>query len=505
MRLYAFLLFAVAALHARAATIPASITEKKLIEVIPEELDKSPENISSEQELIDQTNTIKDVENKLRVKLEDIPVKVIVEDAQPALKTDDGKDESQDINRPRPDLRNPGPPQRQEHETQNPEYYATEQQTIFKFKQSLKDTQNILQKEFQGISEGIQNMLRNKVQIPEVQQSIRSLRESFTAQINKLNGTIQNYLQADSSSITQPAVEQIKASFHQIEEGLNTLRHDFNREVENLADGVEVVASLKADNEKPVESNPSSASTVAPTNPSPPPASSNPLQFISDRIQNMVYMFGNMTQNLGWNNILNPASSTTAVPEGTQSDTQVPAAAQPGGHFNITQIFPSQAAPFQQTWNTIQNLFQGFPNFLNLPMLGAQTPQGTQSAKPSASTQPAPAAEPTSVPQPSKPTETSTKPEAQASPAQPVAATQAAAVTPFAPIRQILQNNPISKGIADAVQRLQNLNNPDKPREVEKLEESNTEEEKKQDEDKSVGESKKKGHYYGTGGANTGE
>ncbi|XP_047028688.1 uncharacterized protein LOC124636581 [Helicoverpa zea] len=481
MRLYALLLVASAALHARAATIPE--TEKKLIDIVPDNLDKLPENTSSEQELIDQANTIKDVENKLRVKPEDIPVEVIVEDAQPALKA--GNEEEEELNRPEPDLRNPGPPQRQEHETQNPEYYASEQQTIILFRQSVNEAQNVLRQKFQGIADSIQNMIGNNEPIQTLQQNILSLRDGFSAQMNKLNATIQSYLNTETVDADKPDVEQTKASFHQIEKGLFKLRNDFQSGMNTLVDVVGVSGMGKADNE--VAS--SGATAVSPTQ---APAA-GPLQ-IFQYLQNMqtavTNTFKNITDTITqtWN------PSTTAAPAiiGVQSD---------------AQVTPATATSAPNIWQNLQNQINHFispnqnqqnPLFPGAGGIGAVFQNGIQNfinmLRPENQAPAAVAGQPAV-----QPSESASKPssEAQAEPAKPVQAVepaaQVAAVTPApGPIRQMLQNNPITKGITGAVQRLQNINNPEKPRDSEQAKDTA--------EDKADSETQK-----GHGGPNNGD
>lgn len=504
MRLYAFLLVAGAAICVRAASIPVAETEKKLMDNIPDNLDKLPE-----QELIDQANTSKDVDNKLRTKPEDIPVEVIVENAQPALKADE---QDEEIIRPVPDLRNPGPPQRQEHETQNPEYYSSEQQTIALFKQSINNARNVLIQGFQGITDGIQHIIATNEPIQSLQKNIQSLRDSFTAEMVKVNATIQSYLSSESVAVDKPAAEETKAGFHQIEQGLFKLRNEFNKGVSTLADGVEVVALLKADSEAQTDS--SSASSASPS-PAPAPAASamnitalmqsiannmqNALSNMSETLNKVSQSWNPFGQNIGQNS---GSASNATVPAEAQSDAQV-TSAPPATNNPLFQGFHQFSTNIQNfTGQFLGTIFQpqgsggfvqNFNNFLNgiLPINrpAGQAPQGTQPAQTG-----------------SKPEETATKPETkpeikpepQSEPAKPAAgaetAPQAAAVTPVGPIRQILQNNPITQSIAGAVQRLQNINNPEKPRDGQPAEQI-----KNLDEEKADTESKK------GGGPNTGE
>ncbi|CAH0625687.1 unnamed protein product [Chrysodeixis includens] len=479
MRLYAFLLLTAAALHARAASIPDLSAEKKLVDVVPDSLDKAPEVSSSEQELLDQANTIKDVDNKLRTKPEVIPVEVIVEDAQAALKTSENAEDSEEIDRPTPDLRNPGPPQRQEHETQNPEYYVAEQETILNFKKSVSDAQIYLKQGLQGITDGIQKVLENNEPLQTIQQSIKSLREGFTDQLSKINGTVQNYLNSENANVNKPGIEQTKANFHQIEKGLNVFKNEFNNRVKTLADGVEVVASLKAENEKPSESNPP-APAPAPA-PAPPAATGgqNPVaQYIQslqntfgNALNNVNQVLSNFTQTANWPNPFAQPSTTTALPAGAQADTAITAPNQPSGPANIFQSLQNQFSSFFQPSQTNNQNIAIFPtpapgqfgsgsgpfvqafqnaqqNIANLFQFRPLTPPAATSA---------PAISSTAQPQTQAPVASS--------------AAQADAVTPAGPVRQLILNNPISQGIAGAVQKVQNLNNPEKPREVERVEE----------------------------------
>uniref|UniRef100_A0A2A4K8T2 Uncharacterized protein n=1 Tax=Heliothis virescens TaxID=7102 RepID=A0A2A4K8T2_HELVI len=477
MRLYALLLVASAALHARAATIPE--TEKKLIDIVPDNLDKLPENTPSEQELIDQANTIKDVENKLKIKPEDIPVEVIVEDSQPALKA--GNEQDEEVNRPEPDLRNPGPPQRQEHETQNPEYYASEQQAILLFRQSVNEAQNVLRQKFQGIADSIQNMIGNNEPIQTLQQNILSLRDGFSAQMNKLNATIQSYLNTESSGADKPDVEQTKASFHQIEKGLFKLRNDFQSGMNTLVDVVGVAGMGKADNEVASAGAPPVSASPAPAGPG--------IQFFQ-YLQNMQTAVSNTFKNITDTITQNWSPSTPATPVvvgGVQSDAQVTPATVTSAP-NIWQNLQNQITSIISPGQSQSPLFPGFPQ-PGSGGIGAAFQNGVQnlinifrpgnSAPPTAAAQPSPAVQPQPAQTVVKPSEPASKPssEAQAEPAKPAEPVeqpaQAAAATPAAgPIRQILQNNPITKGITGAVQRLQNINNPEKPRDSEQAKET---------------------------------
>ncbi|KAJ2937456.1 hypothetical protein O0L34_g19163 [Tuta absoluta] len=185
MRLHALIL-ALAVLGAHAASIPdKKDIEKKLAQVVQEVLDKDgvpipADNAASAQEIIEGNAEIKDIENNLRKQPVDIPVKVVVEDVKPVLKSEDKKEdnvvspanESDEIVREEIDLKNPGPPQRTQHDTQNPET----------FMDSLK---NVVFKNSEW---------KASEQYAQLQKEITTLKESFENKMNELYGNIQEHL-----------------------------------------------------------------------------------------------------------------------------------------------------------------------------------------------------------------------------------------------------------------------------------------------------------------------
>ncbi|XP_028169750.1 uncharacterized protein LOC114359515 [Ostrinia furnacalis] len=484
MRLHAFFLFVLFVINARAATIHGPAVpelEKKL--PIPEETNKDvipAENASSEQELIDAANTVQDVENNLRVKAVDsIPVSVIVEsDANP---TDDN--EVTPIVRRVVDLKNPGEPQRQEHETQNAVHYDDEQQIVTSVKQTVVDTQNALKQGFQGVTQGIQNWIANSEQLSAIQASIQNLQESFKEQISKLNETIQSFWQNRvGSNQSQAAGNDVpKPEIESVESQLKILEDNFQTGVKALSEGVQVFALLKAENENPT---------------SPAPTAPNNLfvqylqlfqQTISQGFNNVTHAFQNYVNqspnntasnpgllqglNNGIQNILNPQ------PAGTQSDdasTSRPSLWQgiQSSIQNILKPTQNQAAqgsngtPNRPITQAIQNLpfVQGVVNLIQPNKPGAQQPAQAQPAKPADPVQPA--AEGSNV----VPVET--KPESDVQPAKAPVVEEVKPEQPSnnnGPIQSIIQNNPIVKGISGAVQKLQaSITNPEKPRETEK-------------------------------------
>lgn len=469
MRLHASLLFVLFASAARAATIPDDVTIEKKLAIPQENIEKIQEIESSDPGQIDQSNVINDVDNKLRTNAAEVPVKV--QNVDQALKT---SEESDEIIRPAVDLKNPGPPQRQEHETQNPEFYSAEQDFAQTYKNNINKAHVFLKQGFQGITDGIQNLFENNEQIQGVRISIQKLREDFVSQIDKLNGTVQSYLEAGSSDSVSPDDEQTKANIQVIETGLNAIKDDFNKGVKTLTEGVEVLSAVRAQNEKQEPNQPST------TSPSPTPAGSgNPLMNLISGFQNNVQSgMANLTNTISnfisqGPSIFRPGSSSTAAPvdgqpAGTQADS--PLGQGPTLPFGG---FGSGTGPLILAFQTFQNSFQ---QFFSNPLQGISI-FGNQ---PSSTTKPS---ESTATENSSNTTSQSDQVRVTQAPA-----TQVEPVTQPGPIRQILQNNPISQGIAATVQRLQNINNPEKPRETEKS-----------SPDTPVSEDKKKGHSSGSG------
>ncbi|KAL4704198.1 hypothetical protein ACJJTC_002221 [Scirpophaga incertulas] len=439
------------ALLAATATIQSPVeldTVKKLPEIIDSPNNAPQENIVSEQELLDSANSIKDVENNLRVKAVDsIPVKVIVD--QP----DEG-----DVNfkRVEIDLNSPGEPQRQEHETQNPVHYE-EQKIVTSVKQTVSDTEAALKQGFQGVAQGIQDWISNNEQLTAIQQSIQGLQQSFTSQLSKLNETIQTFWSNQDSENVIQTDQPSKPVIESVENQIKTLEDNFKIGVKALSEGVEVFATLKQDNSTP-------------QNPAPP----NNLftQYLQMFQQTITQGFSNVTQafqnyvsqnnngtgllqgiNTGIQSFLNPGQGTT--PSGVQSDEAT--TARPtiwqgiqNSLQNILNPGQNQAPASDQNQNpatpnrpiaqAIQNLpfVQGVVNFIQ-PVAS----QPTKPAEPAGSNV--------------VPASTDSKPDAV-----PVKAPESQEAS-SAPIRNIIQNSPIVKGI----QKLQaSISNPEKPRDA---------------------------------------
>ncbi|CAG9788433.1 unnamed protein product [Diatraea saccharalis] len=485
MRPHAYIVLLLA-VHARAATIQnptAPELQKKLPEEPPKEA--SPlDNVSSEQELLDSANTIKDVENNLRVKaIDSIPVKVIVENAD---------DDTSDVKRVEVDLEHPGEPQRQEHDTQSPVSYSHEQQIVSTVKQTISDTQSALKQGFQGVTQGLQDWIANNEQLNSIQQNIQGLQQSFTNQINKLNETLQSYLNNQGSANIVQSDNKNKPEFDNVENNLKSLEDNFKIGVKALSEGVQIFASLR-DDEKPT-----------------PPPNNLFLQYLQLFQQTVSQGFSNVTQAIqsyvGQNNPNNTAANggifqglnngiqnifsqggSTAAP-GAQSDepvTQKPTIWQ-GIQSSIQNILnpgQNQASPSDQVGQApsgpsgpiaqaIQNnpFVQGVVNLIQPNKPAAQQPQpekpAAQQPKPE---KPAAAAPPTPEGSNVVPAASSeSKPDADQQ--QPAKATEQQAVpNNNGPIKNIIQNNPIVQGISGAVQRLQssiNGGNPEKPRDA---------------------------------------
>ncbi|NP_001139414.2 urbain precursor [Bombyx mori] len=487
MKLHAALLLTTFVLAARAASIPDKVpeAEDKPLNVV--------ENLSSEQELIDQANTIKDIDNSLRAnkkEVVDIPVKVIVEEIKPSLKSDlenvEVPDENEEIKRPLVDLRNPGPPQHQEHETQNPEHHEDAEKIVSSVKNDINTAEIALRQGFQEVSDGIGKWYARTEQINELQASLQHFQENFGAQIQKLNETLHFIKPADT--IAAPSVEetQNKASFETIESGLKSLETNFNSGLNQLSEGIQIVATFKADGEAAAESSSTApaqsttASTVTSTN-----GPTNPLIQMVTNLQNsflsgmanLTQAINNWNSNQAWSvpNIFGGAS--TAAPQSdVQGDatttTQRPAPwqnlpSQISNFFNPQGQNSNQQNQSGQQSQAPSGLFSGvqnFPfNFLNLLQPNRPGAQSTEKPAEATSTNGAASA----APDIAKPSEsnlpTETKPE------QPAAG----------PLKQIFENSPVLQGIAGAVKKIQTtVNNPVKPRDSEVVEETKSDQEK---------------------------
>ncbi|CAK1543287.1 unnamed protein product [Leptosia nina] len=506
MRLYALLAFCVCA---RAATI--NIPERKIDDLSDIDLD----NIVSEPELVDQRNTVKDIDNTLR---NAIPVKVIQDNKKIDENSNDyvPSGDSIDVKRAPIDLENPGLPQRQEHETQNPESYTDAQKAVFTIKQTIEDTQKVFTQGLKSISENFNNLFANNEKLSTIQQNIQNLKDSFNEQVLKLNSTIKSYISPEQ---VETIGEEVKA----VETRLRVLESNFETGVNTLSEGVELLAIIKEEDEAAkAEGDAAPAGNQNAQTPSstqaPVAQNNNPvLQFLYNFQQGMISSISGL--NSAVQNYFNQGQNQQSQGQPQQTSNQqggfvgglfqgiqLPFAPNTNGQQNAQaqgeQKPPGAAAdtPAQTGWRppniiqTVQNqwnnlvnggqngqaqqtgqnppqnpLAQAFQNIVSV----FQRPNGNQNQQPT-SNQPAgnsAAAQPSAdvpqgvnvvpanaAPQQSPPvaqtvSQTPAQPEQASNPVQPVAG----------PIQQLVQNNPIIKGIQTVTKR---LTNPERPRDT---------------------------------------
>ena len=547
MRLYTFVTLCACALYASAASIPAP--EKKIDALDNVDLD------NVDPELVDQPS-VQDLDNSLR-KVPDIPVKVI---EAPVILDENSneyipdKDENINVKRIEIDLNNPGPPQRQEHETQNPGNYGEKERAVYQILQKAQEAQSIFTKGVKDISDSFYNLNKHSDEIPAVLENIKKLNVSFSNEIIELNNTIRTYLEPKPIQVDNEQQNNVKLNY--VESKLQNLHSNFKNGVDILNEGFELLSILQEEDEVAKsetktlvkEENYSvkddAASSAAPSSST---AAPSPIQVPANGFNSFIGFFtttvSNMLSNVTsvfQNNIAQPINIFQGFRPINVQPTQKPQDAKPPGAQSdeagsapvpAPTPAPSQWGPqafFQQFQNSIQNLVNG----------GQGNQQNQQSQAPA---QPAPSgpisqafqnivqfiqrpgqalspqpANPSPVPQnpvsqsvPPKNPESVSPPQADSVPApasNPVAASvsaspavaqpvqSAAASQPVAvqqvpvqeqpaqggPIQQLVQNNPIIKGIQSAVQRIQgNPNSADTPRnevvEDEKKEKENLE------------------------------
>ncbi|XP_045499939.1 20-hydroxyecdysone protein [Colias croceus] len=524
MRLFALL--ATCVLYAHAATISAP--PKKIDDLDDVDLD----NVVSEPELINPFNSIKDVDNNLRNSL-GIPVKVIEE---PAKKLDENSndyvpnnDDSINLKRAPIDLRNPGPPQRQEHETQNPEHYSDAQKAIFAIKQTIDDTQNVFTQGLKGISEGFNKLFANNEQLSTIQQNILTLRSTFSEQVSKLNNTIKSYIKPEKE---EESAKEINA----VQNRLRLLENNFETGVNTLSEGVELLAIIKEEDDAAAAKAEGDAVAATGTTSAPTSTTQAPvgpvLQFLYNfqqgilgslsNVNNAVQNYWNQGQNQQNQQPPQNDQAQQAQPTNNQGSfignlfqgIQLPFTGQqnqqpaqqgqnqekpPGAAAdepaqtgwrppNIIQSIqnswnnlvnpnqnqpqadtPNNPNPIQQAFNNIANVFNRPPN---------QTPQNAGQAVPPASGNSVPAAVNTAekpadqlqgvnaVPpkQESVPAEAAqVQPEKVQDQAQPEKVPVQEPTKQTGPIQQLVQNNPIIKGLQTVAQR---ISNPERPRDT---------------------------------------
>lgn len=467
MRLHA-LVFALVVLYARAASIPerADIDfEKTLTEAVKEVLSKDEvalENISSDPELIDQANSVKDIENNLRkrVPVADIPVKVVVDDVKPTQKTSVDKDDkekennevipesSEEIKRVEIDLKDTGLPQRQQHDTQGPEEIKPEIEAIASLKSIIHDGTEKLQ-------EGVQN------QVVQMQHNLQQLEDSFQNQVENFNKTLQKLLSPASGN---PA-GQAKANV--VESSLETLQNNIKAGIKSLADRIETFRAEKQPNKR---EECSSSPSVPSTEETP-----NPFQIYFQQIATQMQQgFQNMTTSFQSyvNQTQNNVTSSSTDPNNPAAQSDENATPRPSFWENIQNIFqggsPQQpqsdtpvsqpATPNRPIVQAIQNnpFVQGVVSVFQPNRPAANQPAAAQATPPKPET-----AQPNQEGSNSVPTETKPEPEQQK---------QKPETTTFAqsgPIKQIfIDKNPIVQGIAGAVHRIQDSIKPERPRDA---------------------------------------
>ncbi|XP_031766870.2 putative uncharacterized protein DDB_G0286901 isoform X2 [Galleria mellonella] len=499
MRLYLYPLFLFTFLSlARAAKLPALDArdlEKKLAAVAQEAAkDIVPvDNASNNEDLTDQTTVINEIENNLRIKTNDIPVKVVVENAKSTVEgienintnEEQNTEESSDIKRVEIDLKNPGLPQRQEHDTQNPEHY---EEPVPKLKESIVNTQAALKQGFQGVADWI----ANNEQINSIQSSLQNLQESFTSQIQKLNDTVQSIWNNDPNKNEAGSEPGQTKAINNVEIGLKTLEDSFRSGIKALTEEVHASNIVRADGDKPGESGATTDGSASGGSGS-DGASNNPFLQALQSFQNTVsqslsnvtsawqnYITSIQQGNAGNNTSSGPGSFISGIGSGIQNifaqSPSTPATGQSDEVSGTTSrpglpIWQGIQSSIQNIWNLGQNqptqspqndqpaqsssgpiaqaiqnnpLVQGVVNLIQPNRPGAQQPQAVKPADPSQQ-------EGSNV----VPAPTESKPEQST----------AEKIQPSAdgPIKKIIQNNPIVKGISGAVHK---LTSPERPRDT---------------------------------------
>lgn len=471
----AHLLLAAAVLHAAcAASIPDP--HSKLIPDLSDVEIKDPFDKEAAPEIADQTNVIKDLENGLRVKPAGIPVEVLVEDSRPAIKTNEVADDDEEIKRPAIDLRNPGPPQRQEHETQNADHFSDAQNKLSAVRETIMQTQDLLRQGVKGVGDDISNWLSTNEQMNAIQNNIQALKESFTAQIQKLNEGIQE-LAASQTSKPQVTPEQTlnNSHFNEVETSIKILENNFNNGVRALSEGVNIVNILRAEDESAAAASPGLTTSATVEAASTASSTADGQNFLTNFIEgfqtSMVASFDRVTNLLGLP--IGSNRTTTTLAPGVLADTPVSAPQNPlvawANNFqqNFPNIFPlgqgqqgqtgsnqdqtTRQPVFAQVQQNVGNAFQSLIGLFNSPPAKPNTPDTTETNV---------------VP---------VKPTGEKQQETPAADALPAPAAPAGPIQQILSNSPVVQGIASTVQRIQSsINNPEKPRDTVKKDDLET-------------------------------
>ncbi|XP_023940440.2 fibrous sheath CABYR-binding protein [Bicyclus anynana] len=363
MRAHAFLLaLCVCAHHARAASIPQDL-----------------DNVDLDDDI-----------NVVIGKAADIPVKVIEEPVIDENSNDyiPPDDVNVVVKRIEVDLRNPGPPQRQEHETQNPDNQSDNDKVVVAIRHSLQQTEEVFNEGLKHVSDSFKTFLQADEDLPLIQQNIKNLKDTFAGQFEKLNATIRSYLPvpaASDESAVNPKAEVIQAH-------LKFLDNSFQLGVGTLAEGVEVYSIIKEEDEaekaialkadlkaepevaaaasepaKPAEHPPAQP---APANPAPP--ASPPFLPWNQYLTNLQNSIGGIFQTL---------TSSITNTFGNNNNPNGQAQAPPNPVVNFIQGIPS--------------IFQGTNTVAQPP---AATPEKPQDPPANAQADPVPAAPATPAP-----------------------------------------------------------------------------------------------------------
>lgn len=429
-----------------AATIPDSADLQKIPTTLTDDI-KDP--LPANHEII-APEPAKEVENEFRAKPEHIPVEVVVDDVETSVKINEVEDE--ETKRPAVDLRNPGPPQRQEHETQNPERHPDEILKVSIIKENIEKAQNLLRQSFQDVSDTIQNSLFKTDDRININKNIQNLRETFTSQVQKLNDTIQALVEPAASELVEEQREESQSNYKKIQSRLKVLANNFNGAVDMFFVGVDLVGNLRSSSDEgdAVKEEAPSQSGTAPATVTP----SNPLSLVIGALNNIRDQVTSGFNNI--QNLLTPGGATP--PDAVQADTPDQTTSAPG-LFGLQQLFTNSFAQFQSQLSNI-NLFGIRPSATVKPVQIASSSASDKPSKPEpeAAADNKPADE---QPVDNKPADAADKPADAPAPAP---AAQPAAATPAqpdagGPIRQFLSSIPV-------VQRIQNsLTNRDTPRE----------------------------------------
>lgn len=485
MRLHTLPLLALLVISAHHATslprhaLAVTDLEKKLTKVVEEALKKDvkTENLSSGQELAEEVNTVLDIDNQLK-KVPGIPVKVVEEVITPTQNSEYGIEKGEyidgaganvasSIKRDEVDLKHPGEPQRQEHDTQTPQDSNLEQDTITAIKQSLAETQNHFKQGFEGLATKFKGVFESNDQLVTIQKSLEELQKSFSRQFELINNNIKNFFSVEKpDGDSDPKKE---ASVQETKKKVGDLGEKVDHEVKRLNEAVSASSVLRASPFHRQENSTGGFNLFAGFQ-----------QYFTESVATMQSYLTQFQQTV--QNALNQNSTSAPPNAGSQADEATTQRPTIWGGFqsSFNQIFrppgqqqqpqgnvqadapaaPSTAAPNRPIVQAIQSnpIYQGVVSLIRPTTTNA----------------------PVAV-EKEKPAQAADKPVAEGSNAVPIAApveskpekddkTPTQTVVPSAgPIQEMVQKNPIVQGISSAVQRIQNTitQNVDKPRDGE--------------------------------------